>query len=175
MNRTLLCGALAAAALTAAPAVIAQTASMTMPTDAMGYITAAGQSDQFEIQEGQLAAQMASSPKVRDFGKMMVKDHTTSTRAVMLAAKNGGLMPPTAPPPLRADQRQMLMQLRNTSGAEFDRIYLMQQAQAHDQALMLHTNYAKNGDNTKLKAVANNIAGTVRQHISMIKSMMPAR
>lgn len=175
MIRTLLLsGALAlGVSLTgAAPAALAQPASASaMPTDAMGFITAAGQSDQFEIQSGQLAASQGGSGKVRDFGKQMVKDHAKSTAMVMKAASTAGMTPPAGPPPLRADQQQMLGQLQRLHGADFDRTYVQQQMQAHDEALMLHQNYARSGDTPALKSAAAQIVPVVRMHRSMLQGM----
>ena len=170
----LLSGALALGlAVSAAPFTVhAQPAPMAaMPTDAMGFVMAAGQSDQFEIQSGQLAASQGGSKKVRSFGTQMVADHTKSTDMVMRAAKRAGLTPPAAPPPLRADQAQMLAQLQPLQGAAFDSLYVQQQMQAHDEALGLHQNYAKNGDTPALKTAASGIVPVVQMHRAMLQKM----
>ena len=75
------------------------------------YVTAAGQSDKFEIMEGKLAVKMGSSDKVRAFGHKMITDHTKSTMKVMAAAKKSGL-PKMPPPMLRPDQQDMVAQLK---------------------------------------------------------------
>ena len=141
-----------------------------MASSPTAYVTAAGQSDQFEIQEGQLAQSMGKSADVRKFGARMIKDHTKSTDMVMKAAMKSG-MPAMPPPPLRPDQQQMLAQLQATSGSGFDRLYLQQQMQSHQQALMLQQAYAQNGSDPNLKTAATKIVPVVQMHISMLQSM----
>ena len=134
------------------------------------YVTAAGQSDKFEVTEGKLAENMGSSAKVRAFGHKMVADHTKSTRQVMAAARSSGL-PPMPPPMLRPDQQDMIAQLKAASGPAFDSLYLQQQMQSHQQALMVQQNYAQNGTAPALKMTASQIVPVVQEHISMLQSI----
>ena len=100
----------------------------------------------------------------------MVTDHTKSTAMVKAAAMKSG-MPAMPPPPLRPDQQQMLTQLQATSGADFDRTYVSQQLQAHQEALTLQQGFAKGGDDRNLKAAAAQIVPVVQMHLSMLKDM----
>ncbi len=134
------------------------------------YITAAGQSDKFEVMEGKLAAKMGSTDKVRAFGQKMVTDHHKSTMMVMAAAKKSGL-PKMPPPALRPDQQDMVAQLKAASGPAFDSLYVQQQMQSHQQALMVQQNYAQNGTDKHLKMAATKIVPVVQEHISMLQGM----
>ena len=134
------------------------------------YVTAAGQSDKFEITEGKLAETMGSSPKVKAFGRKMVTDHTKSTMQVMKAAMASGL-PKMPPPVLRPDQQDMVSQLKATSGSAFDQMYIQQQTDSHQQALMVQQNYAMHGTAPALKAAAKKIVPVVKMHISMLQGM----
>ena len=117
-----------------------------------------------------MAESMAKSSKVRAFGRRMVKDHTDSTQQVMAAAQASG-MPPMAPPPLTADQQQMIAQLQSTSGADFDRTYVQQQMQSHQQALAVQQGYAQNGSDPNLKMAAGKIVPVVEHHIQMLQGL----
>ncbi len=134
------------------------------------YITAAGQSDKFEVTEGKLAAKMGSTAKVRAFGHKMVTDHTKSTLQVMTAAKMSHL-PKMPPPALRPDQQDMVAQLTAASGPAFDSLYVQQQMQSHQAALMVQQNYAQHGTNKDLKMVATKIVPVVKAHIAMLQGM----
>ncbi len=179
MGRGLFCLA-AVLSLSAAGVVCAQDAAPPPPMtpSAMAdmakspgaYITAAGQSDKFEVTEGKLAETMGASPKVRAFGRKMVMDHTKSTKQVMAAAMMSGL-PKMPPPALRPDQQDMVAQLKSASGPAFDSMYIQQQMQSHQQALMVQQNYAQNGTNSHLKMTAAKIVPVVQEHISMLQSM----
>ena len=120
------------------------------------YVMAAGQSDQFEIKEGQLAETMGTSTK--------------STKMVTMAAGESGL-PPMPPPPLSPDQQQMMASLKATSGPDFDKLYVQQQMQSHQQALQLQQAYAQTGGDSNLKMTATKIVPVVQEHIDMLQRM----
>lgn len=163
--------AVTAAAMLAGGAAFAQaddpspSAAMTTPD----YLSAAGKSDMFEMQEGQLAAQMSSNAKIKAFGKQMIKEHTKSTNMVMAAAKKSGLSP--TPPELGPDQQAQIAQLKSAQGAQFDKMYLSQQLSSHEAALSVQKGYAKTGTDKNLKMTATKIVPVVEHHIMELKSM----
>lgn len=140
-----------------------------MPTDAAGFIAAAGASDMFEIQSAKLALANSKSDDIHKFANMMITDHTKTTDAVKAAAKKAGLTP--APPQLTADQQQMLDQLKPLKGDDFDKAYLAQQMPAHQQALTLIQNYAQNGDTPALVDAAKSAVPIVQKHIDRLQEL----
>ena len=161
---------LAYAQASAPPPPMTTTAMADMAKSPGAYITAAGQSDKFEVTEGRLAETKGSTAKVRAFGQKMVTDHTQSTQAVMKAAMTSGL-PKMPPPALRPDQQDMVAQLKAATGPAFDQMFIQQQMQSHQQALMVQQNYAQHGSNKALKMTAARIVPVVQEHISMLQSM----
>ena len=160
----------AAAAILAGGAAFAQagdpssSAAMSTPD----YLSAAAKSDMFEMQEGQLAAQMASKASIKAFGKQMVKDHTKSTMMVKAAATKSGLTP--TPPELGPDQQAQIAQLKSAQGADFDKMYLSQQLSSHEAALSVQKGYAKTGTDKNLKMAATKIVPVVEHHIMQPKA-----
>lgn len=140
-----------------------------MPTDAAGFVAAAGASDLFEIQSAKLALKKTQKQNIRDFANMMIADHTKTTEAVKAAAKKAGMTP--VPPQLNAEQQQMIDQLQPLSGDDFDKAYLAQQMPAHQQALTLLQNYAQNGDTPALVAAAKSAVPIVQKHIARLKEL----
>ena len=72
---------------------------------------------------------------------------------------------------LDAQQSQMVAKLRAAHGTARDSLYVTQQKAAHQQALMLHKNYAANGSVAPLKMAAAKIAPVVQSHIDMLDAM----
>lgn len=140
------------------------------PTAAMPYVMMAGASDLYEIQSSQMAAQRATRPELRQYAQMLIQHHQMTSRQVMAAARASGLNPP--PPRLMPMQRDMLAQLRAASGADFDRVYIGQQVQAHEMALALHSTYASSGDRPPLRTVAGTAVPIVTQHLQEAQRMM---
>jgi putative membrane protein len=69
----------------------------------------------------------------------------------------------------------MLDQLRSAgSGPTFDQAFQQIQIQAHQQALMLHQNYAAQGDVPALRTVAGQIVPVVQGHLQALQSMSVA-
>ena len=138
------------------------------PLAAPMYMQMAASSDQFEIQSGQMAAQMSQNPAIRNFGSMLVAHHTHTTNQLVAAAQSAGLPPP--PPAMLPNHQAMLDQLRS-AGPNFDAAFRDIQIQAHQEALTLHQNYASGGDVPALRTVAAAAVPIVQQHLTTAQSL----
>jgi putative membrane protein len=139
------------------------------PTARDAYVGMAAASDMFEIQSSQLARTRAQSPAVRDFAQMMIDHHTQTTAQLTAAARSAGVTPPM--PALLPMQARMMSDLQAASAADFDRVYTGQQVQAHEMALALHGNYARNGDTAALRTVANATTPIIQQHLDRARQL----
>ncbi len=151
-------------------AAAGQDMPMAAPTTALAFITEAAASDMFEIETGRLAQERATRAEVKQFARMMVEDHGRSSAELKKLA--GGLTPAVTPPTgLPAPLQTRLDALRAADGAAFDRLYLEQQAAAHDNALALHRAYAERGDNDALRSFADRTAGVVERHREQVRTL----
>src|ERR1041384_7692512 len=100
----------------------ADTAAPTDPQIAMIAVTA----DSVDIDAGKLAVEKSSNPKVKEFGQMMVRDHTSVNKKATDLAKKLNLTPEESDPSrtLKADGDKNLEKLRGLTGAEFDKAYI---------------------------------------------------
>lgn len=135
------------------------------------YLSAAAQSDRFEIIEGDLAARYSASPAIRSFGQRMMRDHAQSTRMVLGAAARSGLAP--AGTPLGEGQANLIAVLSSKTGPEFDKTFLKQQKAAHEVALQMQESYAAAGADPNLRAAARQITPVVQSHLAMLQQMRP--
>jgi putative membrane protein len=163
--RTLMLAGVASLSL-AAPAFCQP--AQALPTPA--FIKAAAQTDEFERQEGRLAEARAANRKVREFGAMMVSDHTKTTVALKAAIRRAGL-PAPQPPPLSDEQQANISTLKGLHGAAFDHAYMDQQVQAHETALGVMQAYAAGGDNRVLRKAASDTVPIVQHHLEMAKGL----
>lgn len=138
------------------------------PESAGAYVQLAGATDMFEIQSSQQALSRSQNASVRQFAEMMIDHHTRTSQQLTAAARAAGLTPD---PRLLPMQVQMMQQLQQTSGAQFDQLYLDQQVQAHEMAVALHANYARSGDNPALRAVAAAAVPIVSQHLARVREL----
>ena len=145
-------------------------ASLAQPTmNGPEYVAAAGASDLYEKRSSEIVLTDAQNDEVRSFASMMIKDHTNTSGQVKAAATGAGITPP--PPSLVPKQQAMIDALTKMSGPQREKLYVQQQLAAHQEALALHSGYAKNGDDAALKQVAATAVPIIERHLNMVKKL----
>jgi putative membrane protein len=178
MKRILLSAA-AAAALSActttapvepvAPVAPVVTVDQNSPLAWPMYTRMAASSDQFEIQSAQLALQMSQNAAVRQFAEMLLTHHQQTSAQLAAAAQSAGLTAPV--PAMTGAHAQMLANLRAAPMGSFDMAFRDAQVQAHQEALLLHQNYAASGDIPALRTVAGAAVPIIQQHLGTAQSL----
>jgi putative membrane protein len=135
-------------------------------TDA--FVTNAAISDMYEIEAGKIAQTKSPTKGVKDFGKMMVTDHTAMSAAMKPLIVAAGK---TAPAGLDERRKGLIDNLNATPVADFDKVYLGQQEAAHKEALSLMKGYADNGDDAGLKAGAAKAVPKIQVHLDHVKTL----
>jgi len=151
--------------------MLGNAAQALMPTPSpQEFVDRAARSDAYEIAAAELAATNASSAEVKDFARMMITAHKDSTETIKKAA--AAATPAVTPSAtLTADQQDDLSELRALKGAEFDKAYIDDQVDAHEDALALMRKYAADGEAASLKAAAASIAPVVEQHLARARTL----
>lgn len=134
------------------------------------FVNKAAASDRFEIETSKLAAASASSAAIKEFATMMVAAHTDSTAKLKstVAGEPSGI---TIDDALSAEQQSTLDDLKSKKGAEFDAAYAAGQVSGHEKTLAALKDYAADGDNTALKAFAQELIPTVTEHLDKAKGL----
>ena len=182
MKTSLVLAALVAAALSSS-AVIAQDASSSYPstpdqiqpatvTDPQEFTTKAAGAGDFEIQSSQLALSKSQNADIKTFAQMMIDDHTKAAEALKTAAAAQGTSMPTAQD---ADSAGKLQQLQGASGADFDKLYVQMQTDAHIAAVGLYAGYAQNGQAGAIKDHATKTLPTLKMHYDMVLKLRAAK
>jgi putative membrane protein len=155
----------------AGAAVGAVSASTLGANDTDAFVSNASQSDMYEIKAGQMAQQKGQSKAVKDFGKMMVTEHTAMTNELKPLIAAAGKQPAAD-----LDQRRkgLLDNLTAATGGDFDKVYLAQQEAAHNEALTLMRGYSESGPDAGLKAAAAKAVPKVQAHLDKVKQLQSA-
>jgi putative membrane protein len=122
-----------------------------------------------EVQLGQLAAERAASPDVKQFGQRMVTDHTKANQELAEIARNKNMPVATDLDPKHQAMEDKLAKLQ---GAAFDREYLMGQVADHEQAVALFKNQVKEGKDADLKTFASKTLPTLQDHLKTVRALM---
>ncbi|HEX8555350.1 MAG TPA: DUF4142 domain-containing protein [Sphingomonas sp.] len=139
------------------------------PLSAPGYMSMAASSDLFEIESSRMALERSQNGAVRSFAQMMIDHHTRTSAEMMEVARQAGLTPP--PPQMLPPHMAMIDRLRAAGPAEFDVAYKREQVAGHEQALMLHQNYAQQGDMPPFRAFAARTVPIIQGHLTQAQSL----
>jgi putative membrane protein len=145
-------------------------AMMQLSAAEQAFMIEAAQHGMGEVELGRLAESRGSSAQVRDFGRMMVQQHTQANQELMAIAQKTGMTPPTAlTPAAQAAQ----MRLQQAQGQEFDRQYLEHQASDHLAQRTMFQFAASNAKNPDLRAFAQKTLPVVERHIEQLRTIAP--
>ena len=145
----------------------ATTAAAAMP--AQKFVDTVAASDMFEIESGKLAEKMGSAA-AKQFGMMLVTDHTQSTAELKKAIAK--VTPAVAlPTDLPTDLKAKIDALKAAKGAEFDKLFVTQQIAGHKEAIDALNAYAAGGDQQALKDWASKVIPTVQGHLTKLQAM----
>jgi putative membrane protein len=157
MNKTY---AIGTSVLVATAFMVAQGA---WAADSKSFITQAIQGNLAEISMGKLAQDKGGSDAVKQYGAMLVTDHTAANDKATQAAKTLGVTAPTEP---TSEQKQMHDTLAKASGQTFDRDFAREMVQDHQKDV---ADYKAEADASTKDAASQYAADTLprlQKHLS---------
>ena len=129
----------------------------------------AAQGGMAEVEMARVALERASSSEVKQYAQKMIDDHTKANEELVQIAQAKGITLTAAP-----DQKQMAMmeKMRNLSGAEFDRQYMMMAGDKdHSKMEKLFRDEVRKGRDAELKAFASKTLPVVQEHLRMAREI----
>jgi putative membrane protein len=121
-----------------------------------------------EVQLGQLAAQKATDPDVKNFGQKMVDDHSKANDQLKQVASQKGI---TVPSSLPASKQKDVDKLNKLSGAAFDKAYVSMMVQDHKKDVAEFKKESKSAKDSDIKSFASTTLPTLQDHLKMIEDI----
>jgi putative membrane protein len=121
-----------------------------------------------EVEAGNLAQTKSDNQKVKDFGAMMVKDHSAANDKLKAVAMTKDVTLPTSS---SVGQMATKAKLEVLSGDTFDKSYIKGQIQAHRSTVALFQKEIATGQDPDAKAFAKATLPTVRSHLKAINAI----
>jgi putative membrane protein len=121
-----------------------------------------------EVDAGHLAQDKGNSQQVKDFGAMMVKDHSAANEKLQALASSKSITLPTSPSVAQMANKAKLDVL---SGNAFDKSYVKGQISAHRQTVALFRKEISAGQDADAKAFASATLPTVKAHLKAISAI----
>ncbi|GAB3194370.1 putative membrane protein [Pontibacter aydingkolensis] len=132
------------------------------------FMTKAASGGMMEVELGKLAQQKGQMKEVKDFGSMMVKDHEQVNQELRSHASRLNI---TLPDSMGQDHMDHVKELRNKTGAEFDRAYMDLMVSDHEEDIEAFEDAANNLEDAQLKTFASNTVTKLRQHHERAKQV----
>jgi putative membrane protein len=143
-------------------------AATTVATADQDFILAAAQGGMTEVKLGDLAAQNGTRADVKDFGQMMVKDHSAINGDLKaLAAKEGVTLPDS----LDAKHQGMVDKLAALSGSAFDEAYIAAMVKGHKMDAKAFKAESAATTDVDIKSFVDKSLPVVQMHLEHIKAM----
>jgi len=132
------------------------------------FMVAVAQGGMTEVKLGELAAQKGMRDDVKEFGQMMVKDHTAINDDLKALAAQKGV---TLPDNLDAKHQGMVDKMTALTGSEFDNAYIGGMIKAHKKdAKAFKAESAKTQD-ADIKSFLDKSIPVVEAHLQHVMAM----
>ena len=149
----------------AVPCAKAQTAIAMADTN---FIMAAAQGGMTEVKLGELAAANGMRPDVKEFGKMMVKDHTAINDDMKALATQKGV---TLPDRLDAKHQATVDEMSALAGAAFDDAYIAGMIKAHKMDAKAFKAESAATQDADIKSFLDKTIPIVESHLQHVTAM----
>jgi putative membrane protein len=121
------------------------------------FMEKAAKASMTEVAISRIAASRTSNPEVRRFAQMMIEDHESAIEQLSrLASTRGVSLPAKDPRPERWEKRD---------AKNFDRDYLEQMIDDHENVVKLFSEHAKDGHDMETVAYARKHLPKLQQHL----------
>jgi putative membrane protein len=132
------------------------------------FFKSAAEAGLAEVAAGEDAQSKGSSQSVKDFGAMMVHDHTAANNKLKSIATSKGIELP-AEPGIKHKAMKKAMDMK--SGASFDKDYVNGQIKDHKDTIDLLKKEIATGKDPEAKAFASDTLPKVEAHLGKINQI----
>ena len=141
--------------------------STTLDDDTRDFALEAASGGLMEVELGQLAQQKAVTQRVKDFGAMMVRDHTKANEAL----KNTVSGKITVPSTLSDKHQRHINDLKDETGLAFDKEYMKMMLDDHEADIKKFESIAKDSKDPAVRDFAKNTLPTLLTHLDSAKAI----
>jgi putative membrane protein len=145
----------------------------TAPVDkeSSDFAVKAADGGMLEVALGKVAQDKAVNPRVKEFGAMMVRDHSKAGDELKAIAGNKNI---TLPDSVGNDYQEHIRDMEKKSGKDFDKAYMDMMVNDHKNDIDMFEKAAGNLSDPDLKTFASNTLPTLRTHQDSAKAVYEA-
>lgn len=132
------------------------------------FLVKAANGGMMEVQLGQIAQEKGLDQKVKDFGAMMVHDHSAVNDQVkMLAAQRNVTLPDS----ISDENKKEVKELSKKVGQAFDKAYVSAMVKGHEATIDLFEKAGDKVNDAEVKKFISNTLPKVRAHLDSVKAI----
>jgi len=126
------------------------------------FVKEASQGGLMEVKMGQTAKDHASNAEVKNYGEMLVKDHTKANDKLSQLASQKGV---NLAKEMEPKHTGMIKDFENKSGADFDRAFIQHAIKDHKKDISKFEKASRDLNDTELRSFASETLPTLRTHL----------
>jgi putative membrane protein len=132
------------------------------------FLVEAANGGMAEVEMGKLAQQKGKAESVKNFGAMMVRDHSAAGDKVKNYASQRNV---TLPAMMGDDMQKKMDDLNKKSGADFDKSYINGMVKDHETDIDMFEKAGDKVNDTEIKSFISGILPTLRMHLDSAKAI----
>jgi putative membrane protein len=144
------------------------TGTMSVDKSTSDFMTKVADVGMTEVKLGQMAQDKATSQRVKDFGAMMVKDHTAAGDELKNMSMQKNV---TLPETMSNDHQKKTDDLNKKMGKDFDKAYMRAMVDGHQSTVSDFEKASKNTKDADVKAWVDKTLPTLRMHLDSAKAI----
>jgi len=147
------------------------TGTMSVDNSTSEFMTKVADVGMTEVKLGQMAQDKGMSQRVKDFGAMMVKDHTAAGDELKSMARQKNV---TLPEAMSNDHQKKADDLNKKTGKDFDKAYMKAMVDGHQSTVNDFEKASKNTKDADVKAWVDKTLPTLKMHLDSAKAIQKA-
>ena len=143
-------------------------AASSLGSDDTDFVKTAAKGGIAEVEMGRLAVKKATSPEVRQFGSMMIRDHSKANQQLSALAASKGVELPTSK---SIGEDVSYAKLKVLSGKSFDDAYIKTMVDDHKEDVEAFQKAADSSQDPDVKKFASKTLPTLQGHLTKIQKI----
>lgn len=131
------------------------------------FVVKAAMGGMMEVEAGNMAQSNAMSDRVKNYGMMMVNDHSKANSELMSLVAGRVTIPTELP----ADMKKHGEAMMKMKGKDFDKHYMSMMLTDHKKDIALFEKQASSGGDADLKAFAAKTLPTLKMHMDSVQAI----
>jgi putative membrane protein len=132
------------------------------------FAVAAASGGLAEVELGHLAEQKSTDPKIKEFGTMMVTDHSKANEELTALAKSKNI---TLPPVPGEDEQKVKNDLAGKSGKDFDKAYIDEMVDDHQKDVKLFEDAKSTVKDPDLLTFIDKTLPVLQKHLQHVEGL----